>query len=358
MTAQAHERVAGNRRRLPSRNGILAVALLASVTGLFCAELSIGAVSVPFGAVLDVLLGEQDNRIWYNIIVEFRLPRAINAAVSGAALGAAGIMLQTLFRNPLADPYVLGIAHGARLGAAILVVVTGLAGNAFLLRFGLIGDVGLAIASVAGCILVLSILSALASRLPAVTLLLTGLMLGYLAVGLISVLLHFVDENHAKAFKAWDDASFAGATWRQLAILVPAAIAGLLAAFVLSKPLDALLLGERYAASLGVPVKRVRMLLLAATGWLCGIVTAFCGPVAFVGLVAAQVARGMFGVAGHRTLIPAAMILGTLVALAADLVTHLAWARHVFHLNAVIGLVGAPIALFVLVRSRLFRGWE
>lgn len=358
MTTQANEQAVGVRPRFPSRKGLLAVALLASVGGLFCAELSIGAVNVPLGAVLDVLFGESDNRVWRNIALEFRLPRAINAVLSGAALGAAGIMLQTLFRNPLADPYVLGIAHGARLGAAVLVVLTGLAGNAFLLRFGLVGDVGLAAASVAGCMLVLSILSVLASRLPAVTLLLTGLMLGYLAVGLISVLLHFVDENHAKAFKAWDDASFAGATWRQLAILAPATVAGLGAAFFLSKSLDALLLGERYAASLGVPVKQVRMLLLAATGWLCGIVTAFCGPVAFVGLVAAQLARGLFGVAGHRTLIPAAMALGALVALAADLVTHLAWAQHVFHLNAVIGLVGAPVALFVLLRSRRLRGWE
>lgn len=326
---------------------ILAIALL-----LFCAELSIGAVAVPLDSIAALLTGQPVDKVWRNILMEFRLPRAVNAAFSGAALGAAGIMLQTLFRNPLADPYVLGIAHGARLGAAILVVLTGIAGNAFLLRFGLVGDVGLAVASVAGCVAVLFVLSFLATRVSAVTLLLVGLMLGYLAVGLISVLLHFIDENHAKAFKAWDDASFAGATWRQLSILVPAVGLGLLATMSLAKPLNALLLGESYAASLGVAVRSTRLTILVATGWFCGIVTAFCGPVAFVGLVAAQIARGVFAVSDHRVLLPGATAIGAVVALAADLVTHLPIQHHIFHLNAVVGLIGAPIALFVLLRPR------
>lgn len=344
-------------RRLPAIAARFIFLMLVAF-GLFCIELTVGAVHIPFGGILDVLVGESSNRVWRNIVVEFRLPRAVNAAVSGMALGAAGIMLQTLFRNPLADPYVLGIAHGARFGAAVLFVFTGIAGNAFVVQFGLVGDIGLAIASVAGSTLILGILAVLSTRVSTVTLLLVGLMLGYLAVGLISVLLHFVDESNAKAFKAWDDASFAGATWRQLTVLIPATLAGTLAAISLLKPLDALLLGDRYAASLGVDVKRAKLMVLICTGWLCGIVTAFCGPVAFVGLVAAQVARGMFGVSDHRTLLPAAMVLGAVVSLGADLVTHLPLERHVFHLNAVIGLVGAPIALFVLLRSRLLKGWE
>jgi iron complex transport system permease protein len=360
MTAVAAKPAVEGRR---NRGAIFALPrfalLLLLAAALFLAEVAIGAVAIPLSEVLDVLVSvDSSNRVWRNIVVEFRLPRAINAAFSGAALGAAGIMLQTLFRNPLADPYVLGIAHGARLGAAALVVFTGLAGNAFLLRFGLVGEIGVAVASVAGCLLVLSILSVLSTRVSVVTLLLVGLMLGYLAVGLISVLLHFVDENHAKAFKAWDDASFAGATWRQLVVLVPGITVGLAASMALAKPLDAFLLGERYAASLGVAVKRAKLAVLLATGWFCGIVTAFCGPVAFVGLVAAQIARGMFGGGGHRTLLPASMLIGAIVALGADLVTHLPMEHHVFHLNAVIGLVGAPVALFVLLRSRSLRQWE
>jgi len=334
---------------------------LVAVVGviLFVAELSIGAAAIPVLDVFQALTtGEASSQVWINIIWEFRLPRALNAAVSGAALGAAGIMLQALFRNPLADPYILGIVHGARLGAAILVVATGLAGNAFLLRFGLIGDAGLAVASVVGGLVVLFILSALSSRISIVTLLLVGLMLGYFSIGLMNALMHFVDESHAKAFKAWDDASFAGATWQQLKILVPGILAGLAAIAFLAKPLNAMLLGDRYAASMGIPVGCIKLAVLAATGWFCGMVTAFCGPVAFLGLVAAHIARGLVGASDHRVLLPAAALLGSTVGLAADLVTHLPLEHHIFHLNAVIGLVGAPVALFVLLRSRALRSWE
>lgn len=320
---------------------------------LFLAELSLGSVAIPVGAVADMLLsGSPGPSVWRDIVIGFRLPRALNALCSGAALGVAGLLLQTLFRNPLADPFVLGIVHGARLGSAVLVAFAGLAGNAFLLRFGLMGDVGLAVASVAGSAAVLALLAALSRRVGTVTLLIVGLMLGYLCVGLISVLLHFIDETQARAFKAWDDASFAGATWQQLRILLPGIGLGLLACAFLVKPLNGLLLGERYAASMGIPVARVKRLALLATAWLSGLVSAFCGPVAFLGLVAAQVARALMRSADHRRLLPAAALLGAVLGLAADLVLHLPWSRHVFHLNAVIGLVGAPLALYLLYRTR------
>lgn len=345
--------------RTPGRLAVRFTLLTVLAVALFVVELCIGAVAIPLQDVLATLVsGDSSKAVWRNIVWEFRLPRAVNAAFSGAALGAAGVMLQTLFRNPLADPYVLGIVHGARLSAALLVVLTGVAGNAYLVRFGLIGDLGLAIASVAGCVVVLTVLSAVSTRVSVVTLLLVGLMLGYLCVGLINVSLHFIDENHAKAFKAWDDASFAGATWHQLMVLCPGIAIGLAFVMLLAKPLNAFVLGERYAASLGVSVRGAKLSVLAATGWFCGIVTAFCGPVAFVGLVAAQISRGLFGVSDHRVLLPASMLMGALVALAADLVTHLPLEHHIFHLNAVIGLVGAPVALFVLLRSRALRSWE
>lgn len=345
------------------RNGMKSIFLFALIAFigcvLFIAELSIGAAAIPIRDVVSILVaGDTSNTVWMNIIWEFRLPRALNALFSGAALGAAGILLQALFRNPLADPYMLGIVHGARLGAAVLVVVTGVAGNAYLVRFGLIGDIGLAVASVIGCFLVLAILSALSSRTSVVTLLLIGLMLGYFAVGLINVLLHFIDENHAKSFKAWDDASFAGATWQQLKILAPGVGCGLVAAIFIAKPLNAMVLGDRYAETMGVSVGLVKLAVLLLTGWICGVVTAFCGPVAFLGLVAAQAARGLFAIADFRILLPAATLIGSTVALAADFVTHLPLQHHIFHLNAVIGLVGAPVALFVLFRSRELKVWS
>jgi iron complex transport system permease protein len=335
------------------RAPVVYAVLVCLLGALFLAELSLGSVAIPVGAVADMLLsGSPGPSVWRDIVIGFRLPRALNALCSGAALGVAGLLLQTLFRNPLADPFVLGIVHGARLGSAVLVAFAGLAGNAFLLRFGLMGDLGLAVASVAGSAAVLALLAALSRRVGTVTLLIVGLMLGYLCVGLISVLMHFIDETQARAFKAWDDASFAGATWQQLRILLPGIGLGLLACAFLVKPLNGLLLGERYAASMGIPVARVKRLALLATAWLSGLVSAFCGPVAFLGLVAAQVARALMRSADHRRLLPAAALLGAVLGLAADLVLHLPWSRHVFHLNAVIGLVGAPLALYLLYRTR------
>lgn len=320
---------------------------------LFLAELSLGPVAIPLGAIVDILTtGSPGQRVWYDIVMGFRLPRALNALCSGAALGVAGMLLQTLFRNPLADPFVLGIVHGARLGSAVLVTFAGVVGNAFLLRFGLMGDVGLALASICGSAAVLGLLALMSRHVGTVTLLIIGLMLGYLAIGLISVSMHFIDETQARAFKAWDDASFAGATWQQLRILIPGIGIGLAACAVLVKPLNGLLLGERYAASMGMPVGHVKRGALLVTAWLSGLVCAFCGPVAFLGLVAAQVACALMRCADHRVLLPAAGMAGAVLGLAADMVLHLPWSRHVFHLNAVIGLVGAPTALYTLYRTR------
>jgi iron complex transport system permease protein len=330
---------------------ILALSLILGL--LFVAELTLGAVAIPLDAVLEALSTGHTaaHPAWADIVLSFRLPRALTAMFAGAALGAAGLILQTLFRNPLADPFVLGIVHGARLGSALLVTFAGVVGNAFLLRYGLMGDVGLAVASIAGSVGVLALLAALSRKVSTVTLLVIGLMLGYLALGLISVALHFIDETQARAFKAWDDASFAGATRQQLNILIPGVVAGLLATSFLLKPLNGLLLGESYAASMGMRVALVKRAALTATAWLSGLVSALCGPVAFLGLVAAQVARAITHTADHRWLLPAAALVGAVLGLGADLVLHLPWSRHVFHLNAVIGLVGAPVALFLLYRT-------
>lgn len=335
------------------RGPLIFAALVLAILLLLVTELTLGAVAVPLPAVLQALTAQpMQAEVWRDIVLGFRLPRAINAMASGAALGVSGLLLQTLFRNPLADPFVLGIVHGARLGTALLVTIAGVAGNAFLLRYGLVGDLGMALASIAGSTAVLALLAVLSRRVGTVTLLITGLMLGYLAVGLISASMHFIDETQARAFKAWDDASFAGATRRQLELLVPGVAIGLLGSLLLVKPLNGLLLGERYAESMGIPVARVKRAALLATAWLTGLVTAFCGPVAFLGLVSAQVARALWRCADHRVLLPGAALVGAALGLAADLVVHLPWSRHVFHLNAVIGLVGAPVALYMLYRTK------
>lgn len=326
---------------------------------LFIAELCIGAVAVPLLSVLEILFaGGSDEVVWNHIVLEFRLPRVITALFCGAALGGAGLLLQTLFRNPLADPFVLGISHGAGVGVALLIVVTAMVGSEFLLRLELFGNVGIAIAAVLGTTLVLLLLEAASHRVSTVTLLVVGLMLGYLSVGLISALMHLVDQTQAKVYQYWFAASFSGVTQQQLRFIIPVVVAGLLGVWVLAKSLNALLLGERYAQSLGVPVLRVKRLGLLIVACLVGVVAAFCGPVAFLGLVAAQVARGLFQTAEHRILLPGAALIGAAVGLGADLIVHLPWGRHVLHLNAVIGLVGAPIALYLLFRSRAMRALE
>jgi iron complex transport system permease protein len=356
---QALPAAAGHAPARTSRRRAIYALLIAGVIAAFLLELTIGAVGIPLADVVTILLGgTAANVTWEQIVLSFRLPRAINALVSGAALGACGVLLQTLFRNPLADPFVLGIMHGARLGVAILVVATGLAGTAFTARFGDAGTVLTSAAAAAGAIGVLLLMLSVSRRVTTVTLLIVGLLIGYVCIGLISALLHFVDEVQARAFEQWQGGSFDGITREQLFVMIPLVAGGILLAHALVKPLNALLLGEGYAATIGTSVARVRLLAFACVGLLAGPVTAFCGVIPFLGLVAAHVARGLLQTADHRLLIPAAALGGSLLGMAADLFTHLPWNKHFLHLDAVIGMVGAPIALWVILRRRHMRALE
>jgi iron complex transport system permease protein len=333
--------------------------LVAIALAAFVLELAIGAVRIPIGDVVTILLGGQGEQVtWSRIVLSFRLPRALNALISGAALGASGLVLQTLFRNPLADPFVLGIMHGARLGVAVLVVATGVAGVAFTQRFGEIGTWTLSAAAALGAIGVLLLMLAVARRVTTVTLLIVGLLIGYVCIGLISALLHFVDEVQARAFEQWEGGSFDGITSEQLLLMAPLLAAGLGLAYLLAKPLNALQLSEAYAGSMGVHVTRVRVLTFVCIGLLVGPVTAFCGAIPFLGLVAAHVARGVLQRSDHRVLLPAAALAGATLALVTDLVIHLPWAKHFLHLDAVIGMIGAPVALWVILRRKQMRALE
>jgi iron complex transport system permease protein len=341
-----------------ARVGAYTILAAAAVAALLL-ELTIGAVRIPVLDVIRILAGAQvEHETWSSIVLSFRLPRALNALVSGAALGVCGLVLQTLFRNPLADPFVLGIMHGARLGVAVLVVVTGVAGTVFASRFGELGTASMSAAAALGAVGVLLLMLAVARRVSTVTLLIVGLLIGYVCIGLISVLLHFVDEVQARAFGQWEGGSFDGITRQQLLMLVPLTGLGIVMAHALAKPLNALLLGETYAATMGTSVARARVLAFICIGLLAGPVTAYCGPIPFLGLVAAHVARGLFQTSDHRVLMPAAALTGAALALTTDLVTHLPWSKHFLHLDAVIGMVGAPVALWVILRRRHMRALE
>lgn len=326
---------------------------------LLMLELAVGSIWIPPGAVLRFLMGAKlENGVWATILWELRLPRALVALCGGAALGASGLLLQTLFRNPLAGPWALGLTGGAELGAAVTVAAGGIVGSAALARLEILSEIGIVASAMAGAGLVAVIVSLLARYVSTMTLLIVGLMLGYLAEGLVSVVLHFTTEVQGKVFASWSDGSFGGVRWEDFPFLMPALALGLLAALGMVKALDALLLGERYAMSLGLPVERARLLTLIAAVLLAGPVTAYCGPILFIGIIAPHMARGLLNTSDHRRLMPASMVLGATVALAADLVVHLPWERHVLHLNAVNAVIGAPFVIAILVRNRHVRSMD
>ena len=338
-------------QRPPSRTRPLL--LLIPVAGmLVVGSLSIGAVVLSPREVLEALFSFGSSTPAERIVFELRMPRVMAATLAGAALATAGLLLQTLFRNALASPWTLGITAGGQLGAALVVVAGGVVGPAFLEGLSVLGNVSLVVGACAGCVAVALAMTAVARRVGTVTLLVLGVMLGFLSQGLISVIMHFTNRTRGRIFASWNDGSFAGLSWPDLPYLAAPAIVGLLAAILLVKPLNALLLGETYAASLGLHVPTVRRVVLGVAVLLAGPVTAFCGPVLFLGLIIPHLCRTALGTSDHRILVPIAAPAGAVLALAADLFVHLPWEQHFLHLNAILALVGAPFVIWMLLAKR------
>lgn len=330
-----------------------------AVVLVFLFELMIGAVPIPLAAVVKTLMGQEVAEAnWSRIIIDFRLPRAVTALVAGAALGVTGLQMQTLFRNPLASPWTLGLAAGAQLGVACAVVMAGLGGASLLARWGIFGNLSLAVAASIGSTLVMLIILGIARKVSAVTLLIMGLMFHYLAEGLVNVLLHFTDITQARVFEAWSDGTFGSVTWSQLQLLAPVVTVGLVIGHLLVKPLNALLLGENYARTLGLTVGQARGWALTGTSILAGAITAYCGPIIFLGVAIPHLCRGLFNTSNHRVLMPAVVLMGALLALSADLITHLPWKHHALHLNSVNALIGAPVVIWIILRRKSMRALE
>jgi iron complex transport system permease protein len=339
------------------RTWSLLAALLALLAFLFCLALAMGSVSIPLGEVVAGLLGRPvSDPVWDSIVWQIRLPRCLTAVLAGSALALSGLQMQTLFRNPLAGPYSMGIAAGAALGVA-LAVLAGAGTDALLpglpsLR-GLGSQIGAAGCAVAGAAGVMLMVLALSRRIRSnTTLLILGLMFGQLAGALVSVLQAFSSSEQIRAFTFWTFGSYAGVTWSQLPVLSAAVLTGIAVAAFSAKPLNALLLGWTYARSMGVPIQMLRFMMLAGTSVLTGSVTAFCGPVAFLGLAVPHLCRGLLRTADHRALIPACILMGASLSLAADLVSRLPGNDKALPLNAVTALVGAPVVIWVLLRRR------
>lgn len=328
-------------------------ALLALAAVFFVASLASGSAAIPAADVLRILAGAAVGPAsWTTIVHEFRLPKAVTALLAGAALAVSGLLMQTLFRNPLAGPYVLGLSAGASLGVALVVLAAAGGGAGLVAGLGLAGELGLVTAACAGAGAVLALVLAAARRVSNLTLLILGVLFGYAVSALVTVLVHFSAAERIQAYLAWTFGSFGAVTWSELAVLAPALVLGLAAAFVLAKPLNALLLGERYAESLGLTVRRARFAILLATAVLAGGVTAFCGPVGFIGVAVPHLARGYFHAADHRVLVPGTALAGAVVALLSDLVAQLPGSASNLPLNAVTALLGAPVIIAVILRRR------
>lgn len=320
-----------------SRSAILFAMLAALTLFLFLLDLAVGAVAVPLGDVWAALTGGDCPRATAKIILNIRLIKAVVALLAGAALSVSGLQMQTLFRNPLAGPYVLGISSGASLGVALVV----LAG------FG--SSIGIAGAAWLGAALVLVVIAAVGHRIKDImVILILGMMFSSGVGAIVQILQYLSKEESLKAFVIWTMGSLGDVTFDQLAVLVPSIIAGLLLAVVTIKPLNLLLFGEEYAVTMGLNIRRSRGLLFLSTTLLAGTVTAFCGPIGFIGLAMPQVTRMLFRNSDHRVLVPGTVLSGAAVLLLCDLVSKM----FTLPINAITALLGIPIVVWVVLRNK------
>lgn len=336
-----------------SRLAAILLLIVLLVVGIM-ANLMLGSVHVDADQVWSILTGGMaEKKSWGIIVLDVRLPKVITAIAAGAALSVAGLQMQTLFRNPLAGPFVLGISSGASLGVGLLVMAGGLISWEFFASNSMEGSWAMVISAMLGSLLVLLLVMAVSIRVKdSVTLLIVGLMFGSFAGALISVMQFFSTPELIESFIIWTFGSLGGVTWTQLIVMGPLVATGLILALVLQKNYNALLLGEQYAKSLGVSTDRTRILTIVSTSLLAGSITAFCGPIAFIGLAVPHLCRSLFNTADHRTLLPVSMLMGAVVMLGCNLLAELPGSELHLPLNAVTALLGAPIVLWIILQRQ------
>lgn len=315
-------------------------------------NLLVGSVHIPADEVVRLLTGHSgSNPSWQFIVLQSRLPQALTALLSGGALAVSGLMLQTAFRNPLAGPDVFGINSGAGLGVALVMLAMGgslTAGNTTFTGF-----MAVLLAAFAGAMLVTAVIFAFSSMMRNnVMLLIVGLMIGYLTNSAISLLNFFATEEGVRSYMIWGMGNFSSVSMAQIPLFASVTLIGLIATILLVKPLNAMLLGTQYAENLGFNIKRLRNILLIITGLLTAVVTAFCGPVAFIGLAVPHMARLLLRTDNHRLLLPGTILCGMVVALLCNLICSLPGRAGIIPLNAVTPLIGAPVIIYVIVRRK------
>ncbi len=330
--------------------GLLAGLLLV----LFLINIGFGSVSIPFDDILKVLMGEEASRSAYNsIILKSRLPQTITAVLAGAGLAVGGLQMQTLFRNPLAGPSILGISSGAGLGVALVVLFAGNILGVTISGYGLLGHMTVVGAAFLGAFLILLLIVFFARALRDNTILLiVGIMIGYAASAIIGVLKFYSPKEDVHAYVIWGLGSFANVSWEHLLILIPVVVFGLVMSLLLIKPLNVLVLGENYAENLGINIRNTRLYILFCTGVLTAAITAFCGPIAFLGLAVPHLTKGLFRTSDQKVLMPAVILAGAVLALFCNFIARLPGFDGALPINVVTGLIGAPIVISVIIKRR------
>jgi cobalamin transport system permease protein len=336
-------------------NKIFSLSIILVITGLlfFCLDLFLGSVNIPFKSILNILSFQgNEKESWEVIIINSRLPKALSAVLCGSALAVSGLKMQTLFRNPLAGPYILGISAGSGLGVAFFIMGLSFIGisvssSPFLSNFGIITF------SILGSTAVLMLLLAAIIRLKDImTVLILGIMLGSIITALISIIQYFSNAPQLKSFIMWTMGDLSGISLYQIKFLFPIIMIGLIGSFLISKKLNLYLLGEEYASSLGLNIKQTRLITIILTAILAGTVTAYCGPIGFIGIVVPHIARLITGSSDHRKLIPTSILLGVNILLFADIISQLPGSESVLPINAITSLIGIPFIIWIIFKNK------
>ncbi len=329
--------------------GILAVLLLLS----FVTNILLGSVHIPAKSIIQVLAGKVDNELWHTILLGFRLPKSITALLAGAALSVSGLQMQTVFRNPLAGPYVLGISSGASLGVALLLLGAS-SFSAFNLS-GALASFSLAGAAIVGAMVVLFLILSVSVRVKDImTILILGMMFGSAASAIVSILQFFSNESMLKAFVIWTMGSLSSVAGMQLSVFAVIVIAGLLLSLLSIPMLNVIQLGTTYATGVGLNMGLARGLIFFSTSLLAGGVTAFCGPIGFIGIAIPHIARLIFKTANHAILIPGVILLGSISLLILDTISQLPGKSLALPINSVTALMGIPIVIYVVMKNKRF----
>lgn len=314
------------------------------VLSFFMLSLFLGSVTIPLAEIIDILFGKDDNPIWQYIIIYSRLPQALTALLAGGALAVSGLLLQTAFRNPLAAPDIFGVTSGASLAVALLMLAPGI------VMSGTLGYVSSVAVAFIGALAVTALIWAVSRRVrSSVVLIIIGIMVGYLCSSAITLLNAFATEEGVRNFVVWGMGNFSSVGMDEMPLFAGLTVVATVATLFLVKPLNALLLGPQYAESLGINVRRIRNILLVVTGLLTAVVTAFCGPVAFLALAVPHIARLIVRTSDHRILLPMTILTGSAIALLCNVITTLPSNGTVLPINAVTPLIGAPVIIYVII---------